>query len=311
VTRILTLLAVIVIATASPAAAADRPTVPPPAAAERPADPPPATTEDPPPAGAAQPASAATAQAAAAPDEDPDRDVNLAQPDFALASLPTTLRLPKFGMAFRMTHRFNEPMADAGLGGLYGMDSGAQIGLEFRFGLYRGWQAIVYRTSDKTIQFASQYDVVSQRGRMPFGLAAVASVEGTNNFQDSYSPALGAVVSREVGTRMALYAVPVWVNNSNPEPSAMVDDNSTMLFGLGTRIRLLDTTYVVAEVTPRVSGHGPGTTMASFGIEKRAGGHLFQLTFANGVGTTWAQIARGGPEGNNWYLGFNLVRKFY
>jgi hypothetical protein len=35
------------------------------------------------------------------------------------------------------------------------------------------------------------------------------------------------------------------------------------------------------------------------------------LTFANNPGTTIANIARGGPSGNNWYLGFNLVRKFY
>jgi hypothetical protein len=258
---------------------------------------------------AAQSTAPVPAQATAAAD-DPDLEVNLAQPDFALSTLPTTLRLPKFKTVFRMTHRFYEPVNDAGLGGVFGMDSGAMVGLEMRFGLWTGWQASFYRTSDKTIQFSTQYDVVKQ-GRFPLGLAAFASTEGTNNFKDSYTPAFGAVVSREVGTRAALYVEPVWVNNSNPEPKALVNDNSTWLVGVGARIRVLESTYLVAEVIPRVSGYKPGTTQASFGIEKRAGGHLFQLTFSNNTGTTWGQIARGGPAGNHWVMGFNLVRKFY
>ncbi|MCK7461323.1 MAG: DUF5777 family beta-barrel protein [Sphingobacterium sp.] len=58
-----------------------------------------------------------------------------------------------------------------------------------------------------------------------------------------------------------------------------------------------------------MSGYAPGTTHVSFGIEQRAGGHLFQLTFANNQGTTLANVARGGPSGNNWYLGFNLAQE--
>ena len=42
----------------------------------------------------------------------------------------------------------------------------------------------------------------------------------------------------------------------------------------------------------------------SFAIEKRAGGHTFQLNFSNAFGTTMGQIARGGPDGNDWFMGF-------
>ena len=258
-------------------------------------------------AGAAQGSPAA----ATAPADDPDLDVNKAQPDFALSALPTTLRLPRNRMAFRLTHRFNEPLDEAGLADMFGMDSGALIGLEFRYGLLPGGQVGFYRTSDRTIEFFTQYDVARQRGRMPVGIAAYASVEGTDNFSDKYSPGLGAVISRELGTRAAVYAEPFWVNNTNPDPSEIVDHNSTAIVGLGIRLRVLESTYVVAEVAPRIGGYDPGTTHAAFGIEKRAGGHLFQLTFANNPGTTLANMARGGPAGNNWYLGFNLSRKFY
>ncbi len=51
--------------------------------------------------------------------------------------------------------------------------------------------------------------------------------------------------------------------------------------------------------------------LISFGIEQRAGGHVFQLNFSNGFGTTLAQVARGGTACDDWYLGFNLSRKFY
>ena len=44
--------------------------------------------------------------------DDPDLDINFAQPDFTLVALPTTLRLPKFKSAFRVTHRFTRPLGD-------------------------------------------------------------------------------------------------------------------------------------------------------------------------------------------------------
>ncbi|MCA1585919.1 MAG: DUF5777 family beta-barrel protein, partial [Acidobacteria bacterium] len=69
--------------------------------------------------------------------------------------------------------------------------------------------------------------------------------------------------------------------------------------------------YVFFEVTPRVAGYDPGVNQVSFGIEKRAGGHLFQLNFSNGIGTTLAQIARGGGNNDDWYIGFNISRKFF
>ena len=49
----------------------------------------------------------------------------------------------------------------------------------------------------------------------------------------------------------------------------------------------------------------------SFGIEKRVGGHSFSLTFSNSFATTMAPIARGGNSNDDWYIGFNIARKFY
>jgi hypothetical protein len=83
------------------------------------------------------------------------------------------------------------------------------------------------------------------------------------------------------------------------------------MVGLGTRIRVRPTVYVVGEWTPRVSGYTPGAHQGSFAIEKRVGGHSFQLNFSDGFGTTMGQIARGGTGSSDWYLGFNISRKFF
>src|SRR5262245_10690799 len=90
----------------------------------------------------------------AAAQGDPDKDLNLSQPDFTLIGLPTTLRVPRFSSAFRVTHRFLRPLGQGDFSDLlsdfFGLDSGAQIGLEYRFGLMRGLQTGIHRTSDKT-----------------------------------------------------------------------------------------------------------------------------------------------------------------
>jgi len=73
---------------------------------------------------------------------------------------------------------------------------------------------------------------------------------------------------------------------------------------------ILPTVFVVAEVSPRVSGYIAGDAEFAFAFEKRVGAHVFSLTFANSSATTYGQLARGGsPE--SLYLGFNLARKFY
>ena len=82
------------------------------------------------------------------------------------------------------------------------------------------------------------------------------------------------------------------------------------MLGLGGRVRIGGTAYLVLEGSPRVAGYAPGQAEYAFGIEKRVGGHVFQLTFANTTGTTFGQLAHGGtPE--TLYLGFNIARKFF
>jgi hypothetical protein len=245
--------------------------------------------------------------------DDIDLDPNPSQPDFVVVNLPTTVRLPRMKSAFRVTHRFLRTLGQDDFGSLaedlFGLDNGAIIGLEYRFGLARGLQAGVLRTSDRTISFFGQYNVLNQRSGAALGLGVLAGVDGTNNFRDDYSPAFGLAISRELGDHGAVYVEPVWVHNSNLE-DLPGDDNSSFLVGLGARLRVRPTVYLTGEFTPR-AGYSPGAHQGSFAIEKRAGGHVFQLNFSNGFGNTMGQLARGGTSSDDWYLGFNISRKFF
>ena len=263
--------------------------------------------------------------------DEADLRLKPAEPDFALVNLPTTLRLPLKSWNFRLTHRFLANLRQGSftdhLDNLFGLDNGAIIALELRFAPIRGLQAIVFRNNlDKTIQFSAQYSVLRQEGGSPVALAALASIEGTNNFRSAVddddngdghdhssgegghrSPALGAIVSRTLNDRLALHAVPVWVHHTLALPD---DHRDTFFVGVGGRARISPRVYVVGEVSPRLSGFAPGDPEFAFGIERRAGGHMFQLTFTNSIAGTYGQIARGGfPE--TIYFGFNMGRKFF
>jgi hypothetical protein len=267
----------------------------------------------------------AAATAAYAQDDD-DKVLKLAEPDFTLISLPTSLRLPEYGSAFRVTHRFTRPLncdlcpnslaADA-----FGLDFGARIGLEYRYGILPNTEIGVHRASDKTIELFGQYGFVRQGMNSPVDMSALLAIEfssvGQQGVDSQSQPTLGLIVSRRFTEKAAVYVEPIWVHNTNLFDSSTTSDD-TFMVGLGARVRILDTVYIVGEFSPR-TGYAPGTNHGGFAIEKRAGGHVFQLNFTDSFATTYGQLARGGtrsprangPDGTDWYLGFNISRKFY
>lgn len=242
--------------------------------------------------------------------------------DFNIINIPTTLQMGRHRFAFRVTHRFARPLGQGSfvqlLEDFLGLDGGAQIGLELRYGLFRNTQIGVYRTSDRTIQFFGRQRLLEQGTDGPIGLDLSLGIEGKDNFQEDYSPQLGVVLSRRLGSRFALYASPSFVGNTDllSPDSSDEEDDYTVVLGLGARVLITDTVTIVAELSPRMAGFDgrlgdkSNKFHASFGVEKLLRGHVFQLNFSNEIGTTPAQIARGqqGPE--DWFLGFNISRKF-
>lgn len=286
---------------------------------------------------AAQDAQAAQAQApsqapATTPRNDPDADLQtvVSEPDFTLGALPTTLRLPKNKMAFRITHRFTYKINGQGVGeffdNFFGFDSSATTGFELRFGLAQGTQLMVHRTNSKNIQFMAQHQLQAQRANGKYSGDLFMAVEGQDNFQEEHSIVFGGVASHQFADQGAVYLVPFGVFNVTPEiPDS---DRNTFVLGMGARFLIFKTrsTYVVAEYAPRLGGYDGGAGLMLIGLEKRMGGHSFQLNLSNGFGTTLTQVGHGGPfianapvpgssdppgRSRHWHLGFNLTRKFY
>ena len=260
-------------------------------------------------------ASSAQAQSRPRPDS--------VEPDFTVVNVPTTVGLPRHKFAFRLTHRFSRPLDgfddDFDVGGLvdnlFGLDSAAQIGLELRFGLMERTQVGIHRTNDRTIQFFGQHGVITQGARSPVAIDAVVTVEGLDNFREDYATGVGVVVSRRFARRLAVYVEPIFVANTNPVSSELTDQDYTFQVGLASRLRLTPSVYLVGEFVPRAAGYSPGGNYGSFGVEKRAGGHVFQLNLSNSLGTTVGQVARGTSGRNDCtqtlFIGFNLSRKFF
>ena len=254
-----------------------------------------------------------TDPAAQAPERNsPDVRVDPLQPDFNLAALPTTLRMPAGKWAFRVTHRFTRNLGQGDFGDLasdlFGLDGGGQIGLEVRMGLMAGTQVGIHRTSDRAIQIFGQHNLLDQRSGDRFGLDAIATLEGDDNLSEHIQSALGVAMSKAIANRATVYVEPLVVLNANPFDSG---DAHTFIVGLGGRLRVTPSFYVMAEFTPRVAGYDPDAHQITFGVESRAGGHLFQINVGNGLGTTFGQLARGGAAYDQWFLGFNISRKFF
>jgi hypothetical protein len=250
------------------------------------------------------------------PVSDPDRQLNLAEPDFTLGALPTTLRMPAGTFAFRLTHRFARPIASGSAGDFFadffGFDGAARIGLELRYGIRPGTQVTVHRTNNRAIQLLGQQQLMGQREGRPLSIDAVVAVEGSDNFSEDFGTTIAGVVSHRIKTRATLYVEPIMVFNANPAEALNAEPDYTVVLGVGGRLRLGESkVYIVAEVAPRLGGYQPGVDHASFGLERRAGGHLFQITVSNALGTTLRQVAQGGFDRRDWFIGFNLSRRFF
>jgi hypothetical protein len=246
-----------------------------------------------------------------------------------LINLPTTRSLNRHQSYFRLTHRFARDLRRGDFGDLasdlFSLDSGAIIGVEYRFAITGALHAGVNRSMlSKTIQTFARWDALRQGETLPVSLSVTGSVEGLNNMRQNYQPGIAITASRTFGDSLALYAMPAFVARTHAvdfiaghedhddgllEEDEHATHDDTWLVGLGARIRFSRSGYIVGEYTPRVGGYDPNRGVWGVAIEKRTEGHTLQLNFTNAFGTTLGQIARGGSP-HDVYLGFNITRRF-
>ena len=251
------------------------------------------------------------------PQDDPDLDVNFAQPDFTLVALPTTLRVPRHKSAFRVTHRFTP---SAGRGRFRQPRRGSVRPRQRRADRPRVSIRPHARHADRLPPHVDSHDRVLRaargdgagRGDSRSRFDALAIDRRHEQFPRQLLARRSARSSRGRSANTPRSTCePIWVNNSNAAAVRARRRQRHRDRGLGARLRVRPTVYLVLEGAPRVAGYDPGSTQISFGLEKRSGGHMFQLTITNGFGTTMGQIARGASNTDDWHLGFSISRKFF
>ena len=104
---------------------------------------------------------------------------------------------------------------------------------------------------------------------------------------------------------------PTWVDNTNVSLRRSWPTTTTPSCWASARASRSASAHTWWPRRRRASaGFDPGSTHMSLGVEMRAGGHAFQINFSRGLETTMGQVARGGSE-DDWFIGFNISRKFW
>jgi hypothetical protein len=124
-------------------------------------------------------------------------------------------------------------------------------------------------------------------------VSALVSIEGTDNFQEKYSPSIGVMVSRIVGTRVAAYVTPIWADNTAASLDAILE-----------RLRALEEmssqTQILTRVGPASAADGTADNQARSTRELASvvgdiGGRFEEATFRNQVYSASTAVAGVAP----------------
>jgi mono/diheme cytochrome c family protein len=231
-----------------------------------------------------------------------------------LINLPTTTTPSRGDVLFRVSHRFSDPV-DSGFDNLLGLDGYANILLSLGYGITDNLTVTLGRARTyKEYELSADW-LVAEQGKTA-GLPFSATLHGgaslvTDGSPDESKLYAAVSLSRQFSRRLSVLVVPAFVTNAS---HFAVDPESTFSLGIGARYMILNDFSIIAEWVPALSGYkeieGSGWGV---GIEKRIGGHVFQVFVNNALGLTPAQYLPGGDlrlGDLDFRIGFNIFRTF-
>ncbi|MFQ6113908.1 MAG: DUF5777 family beta-barrel protein, partial [bacterium] len=124
------------------------------------------------------------------------------------------------------------------------------------------------------------------------------------------------ILTKSFGDRLSVDVVPGILLNGN---SQIEDDETLVTVGLGGRVRLFDEFSIFGEWVPIVSGFAGTLALTgrpnrfdtwAAGVERKIGGHVFQIFISNSVGLATDQYMNGGDLDldESFHLAFNIYR---
>ncbi len=230
-----------------------------------------------------------------------------------LLNLPTTTTPDKGDFLVRISHRFSDPVG-TGFDNLFGLDSYANILLSLGYGITDNLTVTVGRArSYKEFEFSADW-LVAEQGRtagLPFSAALHGGVSlATEGPGDEMKVFAGISLARQFTRRISVLVVPALVTNAN---HWALNPQSTFSLGLGARYMILKDFSIIGEWVPVLAGYNEIESGWGLGIEKRIGGHVFQVFVNNSLGLTPAQVLPGGDlrlGDFDFRIGFNIFRTF-
>ncbi len=236
-----------------------------------------------------------------------------------LVNLPTTTTLGSGEFLFRISHRF-QPAVSSGWDSFFGFDGPAFILFSLGYGITDSLTATVGRSKlFQEWELSVDWSLLEQGKGKTLPFSATLHLGGGIVSQDQPQGAewagrfrLNALLSiaHQLNDRFSFLLVPAFTSNSNFwEPSS----DGTFALGIGGRFMVLNDLSLIAEWIPRLAGYKDLYSGWGFGVEKKIGGHVFQVFVTDSIGLTHSQFLPGGDlklgEGD-FRFGFNIFRTF-
>lgn len=245
-----------------------------------------------------------------------------------LLSLPTS-HIPGSGSwEIKFTHRFNQSLDQGSFSdrvhSLWGLDSNADVAIGASYALRQDLEVSLLRSNAlDDIELGAKYLIMQQAPALPVSVAVRGGVDWRTqqDLRDRSSLFAQAIVSRSIGSRVEVFAIPTISTNAG---RAVSGQSSSALFRhamnlpLGAAFQLHDGLSVIGELIPK-NRDLPADVRSSFawalGLKRAIGGHYFEILLTNSNSTHVDQYVTstylGAPlNRSDLHLGFNIERRF-
>ena len=260
--------------------------------------------------------------------QDPYRPMGKLPVGDQLLSLPSSHMAADGTWEIKFTHRFNQSLSNGSfsdqLHSLFGLDTNADVTFGLSYAIRRDLQLSIARSNtNDTFEAAAKYVVLQQAPAVPltFTLRGGVDWRTERDLEDRSSFFAQALVSRRIGGKAEVFAMPTFVTNAG---RAVTGDTTGALFDHAFNVPVGVTYFVrpplalVVEIIPP-NGDLPDASDGDFGwavgIKRAIGGHWFELLVTNSQGTTVDQYTTStfqgaGLDASEVKLGFNIERRF-
>ncbi|HET9209207.1 MAG TPA: DUF5777 family beta-barrel protein [Thermoanaerobaculia bacterium] len=222
---------------------------------------------------------------------------------------PYTLGSRRLEVLF--THRFQQPVNQGGDShNLWGLDSGADVGIGLAWGAAPHLDLSVYRASfQEDFELAGKFLVFEQAPRLPLTVAVRAGLDHPRRpgVEDPNRPFAQLLLARKLAPGVNLLVSPSWVRDTPRLRNAFN-------VPLGLTFPLPGESLIEIEYIPANRDLDDSLDAWHVALSKSVGGHIFEIVAGNSRATTVDQMLGGdsaaGFRKRDVRLGFNIVRDF-